>query len=152
MQGKERTKFLAKSLGLASLAIVPIIAVIWFGAEYIVKIVFMRGKFSLEDAEIAASLFKYYSIALLPVSLNLMLNRGFFASGSFRIPFTAGLIAALLQLYMCYSSVPKYGINGVAVAAITAGFVQLAILLATTYLMQRREMRAERVEEQRAES
>ena len=79
--GKERLKFLAKALGLASIAILPIIAIIWFGSEHIVKIVFMRGKFSLEDAEIAASLFKIYSIALLPASLNLMLNRGFFASG-----------------------------------------------------------------------
>ena len=129
LQGKERTKFLVKALGLATAVIVPIILIIWFGAEYIVKIVFMRGKFSLDDVEIAASLFKLYSVALLPVSLNLMLNRGFFASGNFRIPFFAGLIAALLQLYLCYSSVPKYGINGVAIAAISAGFVQLLLLL-----------------------
>ena len=67
-------------------------------------------------------------MALLPVSLNLMLNRGFFASGRFRIPFIAGLIAALVQLYICYSSVPRYGINGVAIAAISAGIVQFVIL------------------------
>ena len=128
LKGKERAKFLAKTLGLASIVIVPIILFIWFGAEYIVKIVFMRGKFSFEDVEIAASLFKLYSVALLPVSLNLMLNRGFFASGHFRIPFIAGLIAALVQLYICYSSVPRYGINGVAIAAISAGIVQFVIL------------------------
>lgn len=138
LQGQERKKFLAKSLGLASIVILPIIAVIWFGANYIVKIVFMRGKFSLEDVEIAASLFKLYSVALLPVSLNLMLNRGFFASGSYRIPFFAGLIAALLQLYLCYSSVPKYGINGVAIAAISAGFVQLFILLAMQFCSRKK--------------
>ena len=131
-QGKERLKFLAKSLGLASVAIIPIIAVIWFGAEEIVRIVFMRGKFSIEDVDIAASLFKFYSVALLPVSLNLILNRGFFAEGNYRIPFVAGLISALLQLYLCYSTVPVYGMKGIAIAAVSAGFIQLVILLAMT--------------------
>ena len=135
LQGKERLKFLGKALGLASLAIVPIISVIWLGSEYIVKIVFMRGKFSFEDVEIAASLFKFYSIALLPVSLNLILNRGFFASGNVRIPFCAGLISALLQLYICYLAVARYGTNGVAIAAVSAGFVQLTILLIMQFIV-----------------
>ena len=132
LQGKERTRFLCKSLVLASAAIIPIIIVIWFGAEFIVRIVFMRGKFSFEDVDVAAALFKWYSVALLPVSLNLMLNRGFFAAGNYRIPFIAGLISALLQLYMCYSSVPVYGMRGIAIAAVSAGFIQLAILLVMT--------------------
>ena len=137
LQGKERVRFLAKSLGLASAVIVPIIIIIWFGAEHIVKIVFMRGKFSLEDVDVAAALFKWYSVALLPVSLNLMLNRGFFAEGNYRIPFIAGLISALLQLYICYSAVPVYGMKGIAIAAISAGFTQLAILLVMTTLFNR---------------
>ncbi|MBQ2593492.1 MAG: hypothetical protein II567_09475, partial [Candidatus Riflebacteria bacterium] len=134
LQGKERIRFLAKSLGLASVVILPIIAVIWFGAEFIVRVVFMRGKFSIEDVDVAAGLFKWYSMALLPVSLNLMLNRGFFAAGNYRIPFIAGLVSALFQLYLCYSTVPVYGMKGIAIAAVSAGFIQLAILLITTLI------------------
>ena len=134
LQGKERIRFLAKSLGLASVVILPIIAVIWFGAEFIVRVVFMRGKFSIEDVDVAAGLFKWYSMALLPVSLNLMLNRGFFAAGNYRIPFIAGLVSALFQLYLCYSTVPVYGMKGIAIAAVSAGFIQLAILLVTTLI------------------
>lgn len=139
LQGKERVRFLVKSLGLATIAILPIIVVIWFGSEFIVRIVFMRGKFSIEDVDVAAGLFRWYSMALLPVSLNLMLNRGFFASGNYRIPFVAGLISALLQLYLCYSSVPVYGMKGIAIAAISAGFVQLAILLVMTFRVGNRD-------------
>ena len=139
LQGKERIRFLAKSLGLASVVILPIIAVIWFCAEIIVRIVFMRGKFSIEDVDVAASLFKWYSMALLPVSLNLMLNRGFFAAGNYRIPFIAGLISALVQLYLCYSSVPVYGMRGIAIAAVSAGFIQLVILLTMTIRLGSRD-------------
>jgi putative peptidoglycan lipid II flippase len=139
VKGKERIKFLAKSLSLASIVIIPIILVIWFGADYIVKIVFMRGKFSLEDVDIAANLFRFYSIALLPVSLNLILNRGFFAARSYRIPFVAGLIAALLQIYLCYSTVPSYGMKGIAIAAISAGFTQFIILLVMTIRISNRD-------------
>lgn len=134
LQGKERMKFLAKALMLASITITPIIAIIWFGSNYIVKIVFMRGKFSIEDVDIAASLFRYYSIALLPVSLNLMLNRGFFAIGNFRVPFVAGLVSSLIQLFICYKAVPMYGINGVAIAALTSGFIQLMLLLTMLHI------------------
>ena len=78
---------------------------------------------------VAASLFKVYGLALLPVSLNMILNRGFFAAGNFMIPFAAGLLATLLQLHVCNIAVSQYGIRGVAIAAISAGFLQLIVLL-----------------------
>lgn len=129
LEGTERKRFLLKTLGLATLAILPIIAIIWFGSDLIVRIVFMRGKFSMEDSVIAAELFKVYTIALLPASLNMIINRGFFASGNYKIPFVAGLIAALIQLFICCRFVPVYGLNGIAIAAITAEFLQMVILL-----------------------
>ena len=129
LEGIERRKFLFNALGLASAIILPIIAVIWCGADWIVKLVYMRGKFSLEDATIASKFFKIYSVALLPVSLNMMINRGFFASGNYKIPFFAGLVGVLIQLYICYSYVPKYGLQGIAIATISAGLIQLLVLL-----------------------
>ena len=49
-----------KALGMASLAIAPIVAIMWFGADLIVEIVYMRGNFLADDAMVAASLFKVY--------------------------------------------------------------------------------------------
>lgn len=129
LEGKERTEFLMKALGMASLAIAPIVAIMWFGADLIVEIVYMRGNFLADDAMVAASLFKVYGLALLPVSLNMILNRGFFAASNFMIPFAAGLLATLLQLHVCNIAVSQYGIRGVAIAAISAGFLQLIVLL-----------------------
>lgn len=130
LEGKERHSFLNKSLGMATLVILPIILVIWSGAGYIVEIVFKRGKFTMDDVSVAASLFRVYILALLPVSLNMVLNRGFFAAGNYRIPFVAGLVSALVQFYICFKAVPAYGMQGVAYAAITAATLQLIILFA----------------------
>lgn len=137
LKGKDRRRFLTKAILFASVIILPIMGGIWFGADCIVRIVFMRGRFSLEDAKAAAQLFRLYIIALLPVSLNMMLNRGFFSSGNFRIPFMAGLASALLQLYICYKAVNAYALLGIAIAVVSAGFFQLIILLLAQYWVGR---------------
>lgn len=129
LEGKERTDFLKKALSLACLVMIPVIAVVWIGADFIVKIVFLRGNFLEKDAIAVASLFRIYGVALLPVSLNMVLNRGFFAARNYWVPFVAGLIATLVQLNVCRITVAQHGINGVAVAAILAGFLQLIVLL-----------------------
>ncbi len=134
LKGKERKRFLVKALGMASIVIVPIVAIMWFASEFIVNFVYMRGHFSESDAIAVAKLFKVYGIALLPVSLNMVLNRGFFAANNYVIPFVAGLAASLLQLYACNVAVSQSGMVGVAIAAISAGFLQLVILLLFSFL------------------
>lgn len=133
LKGQERRNFLVKALGLSSLIIVPIVAFIYIGADFIVELVYLRGHFSENDALAVANLFKVYSISLLPVSLNMVLNRGFFAVKNYVIPFIAGLLGTLLQLYICNVAVAQQGIRGVATAAISAGFLQLIILLAFSF-------------------
>ena len=142
LEGKERTRFLGKSLGLSALAVIPIIVIIYFGADLIVEIVFKRGKFSSEDVAAAAGLFRIYAVALLPVSLNMILNRGFFASGRFKIPFAAGIISVIIQLYICYAAVPQLGMNGIAVAYISASTAQLIILLVSEFIVSRKAINA----------
>jgi putative peptidoglycan lipid II flippase len=130
LKGKNRRNFLIKVLCVASLVIVPVVIFSVLMAEPLVKIVFKRGQFSGQDAVAAAGLFASYAYALLPITLCMILNRGFFAARKYFFPFFAGLSAAGAQFYLGRPMVEQYGINGIGYAAALAFTVQLAVLLA----------------------
>lgn len=129
LQGKVRQNFLLKTLGIATLVVLPVVALTVLLAEPVVEIVFKRGQFSLADAKVAAGLFRSYAYALLPTTLCMILNRGFFASRRYLIPFIAGLAAAASQFWLGRQLVADYGVNGIGYAAAAAFSVQLLVLL-----------------------
>lgn len=124
-----RSRFLLKSFAAATLAIAPVVLLILAFSDQIVSLVYQRGRFSAADAEVAAALFKSYSLALLPVSLSMVLNRGFFAARNYLMPFIAGLSAAAVQFYLGARLVSSYGVPGIGYAAAIAYSVQMLILM-----------------------
>ncbi len=129
LHGKMRQRFLLKTLGYSTLVLVPVVVLIVIFADPVVEIVFRRGQFSLEDARVAAGLFRSYAFALLPTTLCMVLNRGFFAARKYLIPFFAGLSAAAVQFWLGRPLVAEYGVNGIGYAAAAAFSVQLMVLL-----------------------
>ncbi|MDD3000925.1 MAG: lipid II flippase MurJ [Candidatus Riflebacteria bacterium] len=134
LKDKERKTFLFKAFAVAFVSVLPIVIFIWFFAETIVELVYKRGQFSLEDASVAAGLFKSYSLALLPVSLNLVLNRGFFAKRKYFLPFISGIISSAILFFVGAGFVAEFGVAGVGYAASIAYFVQTFILFICTVL------------------
>lgn len=126
---KEKQPFLIKSLVSVSIIILPIIIFVQLFSSNIVEIVFARGKFGLTDVKIAASLFKSYSLALLPLSLTMILNRNFFSLKQYKIPFFAGLTAIIIQFYLAGELVTKYGITGIGYSAFIAFSFQFTFLI-----------------------
>lgn len=133
LEGNFRQKFLLKTLGLATLVIVPVVFAANIFSETIVAIVFKRGSFSQADTVVAAGLFASYSYALLPTTLCMLLNRGFFAARRYFIPFFAGLTAACTQFYLGRTLVERYGVRGIGYAAAAAFSAQLLVLLLAEY-------------------
>ncbi|MDN5279348.1 MAG: putative peptidoglycan lipid flippase [Clostridiales bacterium] len=126
--GADRRRFLFKMIGMSTLVILPVVVFSVVCAESIVEIVFKRGRFSVEDTVAAAGLFASYSFALLPTTLCMIFNRGFFAARKYHVPFLAGLSAAAAQFYLGRPMVEKYGVNGIGYAAAIAFSVQLLVL------------------------
>jgi len=126
---ENRSAFLLKMFVTALLAVVPVVAIILVFSDQIVSIVYQRGRFSAEDAAVAAALFRSYSLALLPVSLSMVLNRGFFAARNYFMPFFAGLSAAAVQFYLGPRLVAAFGVPGIGYAAAGAYSMQTLILL-----------------------
>lgn len=129
IEGKERRGFLGKTLVWATLVIVPVVAIIIMTAEPLVETAFKRGQFSSEDSLVAAGLFRSYAYALLPTTLCMLLNRGFFAAHRYFVPFFAGLSAAAVQFVLGRPMVAAYGVNGIGYAAAIAFSVQFLVLL-----------------------
>lgn len=128
LQGNRRRQFLLRTLVISTLVIVPVVALTVILAEPVVEIVFKRGRFSLADAQVAAGLFRSYAYALLPTTLCMILNRGFFASRRYFVPFVAGLSAAAVQFWLGARLVAEHGVNGIGYAAAAAFSVQLLVL------------------------
>jgi putative peptidoglycan lipid II flippase len=129
LKGAQRKRFLVKILLISSVVIIPVIAVSVIFAEPLVEIVFKRGRFSQADSAVAAGLFASYVYALLPVTLCMILNRGFFAERRYFVPFIAGLTAAGAQFYLGRPMVENFGVNGIGYSAATAYSLQLVVLL-----------------------
>ena len=129
LSGHGRLRFLGRMFGFATLAILPVVALILLFSDSIVSVVYQRGRFTTEDAAIAAALFRSYSLALLPVSLCMVLNRGYFAARNYLVPFFAGLSAAAVQFYLGARLVSACGVPGIGYAAAVAYLVQMLILL-----------------------
>ncbi len=129
LDGTERKKYVFKFLYYAFFAILPIIIFIWAFSDYIVEFVYKRGKFSDEDCKFAASLFKSYCLALLPVSLNLVLNRGFFANKQYIKPFLAGIAATAFLFTFGSYGIKTWGVPGIGYISSIAYFLQTIILL-----------------------
>lgn len=128
LEGVGRRRFLFRMVGLSALIMVPVIIVSILFSEQIVEIVFKRGKFSLEDSIAAARLFASYAYALLPTTLCMILNRGFFAQKRYYIPFFAGLSAAGAQFCLGSPMVARFGVSGIGYAAAVAFSVQFFVL------------------------
>lgn len=128
LERSNRAHFLAKSFVVSALIIAPIVLIMRIFAQEIVEVVFGRGKFGSADVLMASELFKSYSLALLPVSLSMVLNRGFFAARNYFMPFLAGLTAAAVQFYLGARLVDACGVPGIGYAAAVAFSVQTALL------------------------
>lgn len=129
-----RKSFLTKALVYTTLMVLPVLLVIWFYSDIIVELVYKRGEFSSLDAKMASGLFKSYSLALLPVSLNLVLNRGFFAEKKYLFPVGAGLLASATIFIIGFDFIGKFGVAGVGYAAAIAYSIQSLALFLRIFL------------------
>jgi putative peptidoglycan lipid II flippase len=101
-------------LGL-SLAVVAVVA---FFAESIVQLVFMRGRFSLEDAQFTASILSITVWALPFISLGRMFRNSCYALSDYRTPIVGVALQWLLLGGLGAVLVPFIGVQGLALAIV----------------------------------
>jgi putative peptidoglycan lipid II flippase len=98
----------------------------------LVELLYMGGKFSLNDAQVCAGYFAVFSVSLFLWSAQAIYARAFYAAGNTLIPMVASTLVTLLSLPIYYSLYHGYGAIGLAIASdlgIAMQTVVLAVLL-----------------------
>jgi putative peptidoglycan lipid II flippase len=98
----------------------------------LVELLYMGGKFSLNDAQVCAGYFAVFSVSLFLWSAQAIYARAFYAAGNTFLPMAAGTVVTLVSLPIYYSLYHGYGAAGLAVASdlgIALQTISLAVLL-----------------------
>ena len=101
-------------------------------AAPLVELLFMGGRFSLNDARECAAYFAVFSVSLFLWSAQAIYSRAFYAAGNTLLPMVAGTVVTLLSLPIYYSLYHAHGAMGLAAASdvgIAMQTVALAVLL-----------------------
>lgn len=105
-----------------------------FGAEIIVSAIYYRGEFTVENIDATVAVLRAYSVGILSVSAFQFLQRYFYASHSYGIPFLGALVVALIDIALSIIFyIQGQGATGLAWAntiAYTVAFIFLWILTA----------------------
>lgn len=107
---------------------IPVTVVILFLGNSIVELVFMRGAFSQESADITANALKIYALGLPALSLAEILNREFYALKDTKAPVVCSVASISTNIILNFLLVKPLGYMGLALATSIAAMV-LALLL-----------------------
>lgn len=108
---------------------IPVMIVILYGSNQIVKILYERGKFDANATAITASALRYLSIGLLARIFHIILLRIYYALEFRRILLWVALSSIVIKLVISVSLVKSYAINGLALAT------SLTFIIIVTFLL-----------------
>ena len=89
----------------------------------IIKILFLRGAFSLENAQITSQLLFIYSMGLIPLSLNSMLKSQLYALKKSKSTMYFTIISIVLNIILDYFLIRIWGYKGLAIASVVSAFI-----------------------------
>lgn len=139
LQGQAgRTATLIGSLSASAFFVFPVMAVLVALAEPLVRLIFLRGAFGAEDAELMALALRILAPTLLINGVVAMLYTSAMADPAtrlLRLTLRTGAVSLILRLAFGLVLVDSFGLLGLAVAVVASGLGQMALLLADTWAL-----------------
>lgn len=108
--------------------IVPIAILMILMSKEIIKILFFRGKFSIEDVNITANILSYFSVGLVFYVLRDICNYAYFSMGDSITPSKISIISVFINIINNYLLSLIMGISGVALATSISGIISFILL------------------------
>ena len=127
---------LRNSFMLISLVALPVIAVGMVMAGDVVKMIYMRGNFTLDSVQLTANVLLFYLIGVLAFGLRDFMNRTFHALQDTRTPFKVACLVVVLNILLNLILRELMGASGLALATSISSYIGLTIML----LLLRRRM------------
>ncbi|MBD8553685.1 murein biosynthesis integral membrane protein MurJ [Rhizobium sp. CFBP 8762] len=109
----------------------PAAAALLVMAEPIVRMLFERGQFSAEATVRVSHILAIYGLGLPAFVLIKAFIPGFFAREDTRTPMLFAGLSVVVNVSMAMTLFPRLGASGIAIAEITAGWVNAILLFAT---------------------
>lgn len=107
---------------------IPVTVAILLLGNSIVELIFMRGAFSQESADITANALRIYALGLPALSLAEILNREFYALKDTKAPVVCSVVSISTNIILNFLLVKEFGYMGLALSTSIAAMV-LALLL-----------------------
>lgn len=109
--------------------IIPSALFLYFAAPLIVSTIYYRGKFTVENIEATVSVLRAYSVGIFSISGFQFLQRYFYASHSYLIPFLGAVLVAIIDvlfsLLFFYRGLGATGLAWSNTICYTIGFIAL---------------------------
>lgn len=113
---EETVNNFTKSLKVNILLFLPIVFVLFFYSETIIKIVFERGQFSSLDTEISSSVLKIFSISLIFYSSYALVNKLLYGIRAIKMVLFVAVFSLIIKIILSLILVEKYFQNGLALS------------------------------------
>lgn len=114
---KRAEHFSKTSVKLLLTVIFPICAGVFILSPEIVRIIYLRGKFTFEDAAITAQALRYFSLGMPAMAANEVVLKMFFARRSFKSPTLISIFGALFNLILVYFLYKVLGVAGIGISS-----------------------------------
>ena len=107
----------ASSAKLLLAVVFPVAAGCFALALPVIRIVFMRGAFTAEDAEMTAEALRWFCLGMPAMALNEVLQKYFFSRRALRAPMITSVAACAADYLFVFFLSDRFGIAGIAGAA-----------------------------------
>ena len=109
--------FAASSLKILLYLMIPLSLGLFFLAEPVTRIIFMRGAFTAKDAEMTAGVLKLLAIGIPFMSANEVLTKLFFAMQRVKAPMIASTASIVINVVIVSVLVNAVGFDGIPLAS-----------------------------------
>jgi len=121
-------KFIPRAIGFALFCLTPIVFLLVYYSESIVRIIYQRGAFTPDSTSVTAQILIFPTIALLFQCVGVIFSGIFFAYGDTWTPFKVTTVSFLLNALLDLILMNIFGIFGIAIATLAVAFVSMTIL------------------------
>lgn len=121
-------KTMMDGIRLSSFVIIPASVVSILFADVIVKILYFRGAFTLDDVTHTSEIVKFYGVGLLAFSLREMMLRCLYAIGDVKSPMVNSTIGVLFNIVLNFILLDIMGLCGLALATSISAVISVILL------------------------
>ena len=120
---------LRRSILLISLVALPVIAVGMVMSNDVVKMIYMRGNFTIDSVNLTAGVLLFYLIGVLAFGLRDFMNRTFHAIQDTKTPFKVACLVVVMNIVLNLILRRFMGARGLALATSISSYCGLLIML-----------------------